>query len=398
MRIAVLVADSLRADSPGFAGGPCLTPTLDRLAAESRVFRRCFSAAPWTVPSIAAMLTGVFATRLGLYRWDQPLPQDFPSLFDVAANCGYQVASFVFDTGFLFSSMPEAKVVGSSQEADDVIRWIETCPHKNLLVFVHYWGTHFPYIDKPMSASAWAHVSTRLIEVMNAEPGTAKEKARALQSRAIERMSENFLPRLLGAIGRHEGPDGSAMVMTADHGESWGEEGGQLRDVFDLHGRHLRDDVLAVPLLVWAPGKVAPGIVDSIVRTVDLAPTIASLMGDDEAFETEGALGIDGRSLLGEVEDRVAIAARSADFLSPGTGTPSGPEELWEELSLRTRRWKQLWTPGTGEKKAYALEVEPGERAPEEGWARLQREWERARCAPPADPVETRLRKLGYLS
>ena len=59
MRIVVVVADSLRADVLGHAGGPCATPFLDRMASEGTRFLNVFTSAPWTVPSMGALVTVV---------------------------------------------------------------------------------------------------------------------------------------------------------------------------------------------------------------------------------------------------------------------------------------------------------------------------------------------------
>lgn len=410
MRIVLLVVDSLRADVPGYAQGFCETPALDRLAREALVCERCFSSAPWTVPSISAMVTGAFAHRLGLYRWDQALPALYPSIFLVARDLGYVTASFVFDPQYLFAASPEASVVGSSQELGRVIDWLEACQAPNLLLLVHVWSTHFPYVNKPMSAAAWDRVAARVLSVMNAEPSVGRAKARALYRRAVQRFSEEALPRIVTAACTHAGRDGVAVVLTGDHGESWGDgpadHGKRLQDVFDLHGNHLRDEVLAVPLLVWAPGRVRAGTRRGLARTVDIAPTLAELMGDAEAFEAEGDLGIDGRSLLTGEPRRIAVACQSRSLVrAPVDELPTEPAGVWTAMAVRAEGLKYVWDLAGDQRFAIEPGKDPGEvrrlppdAVPKEGWAELDREWARAACAPPPDPVKAHLSRLGYLS
>jgi len=110
MRVILIVADSLRNDALGCTGSQWETPTVDRLASDGTLFERVISAAPWTVPSIAAMLTGIYSHRLGLAKWEQPWPEHHPTLFDLADQKGMKTASFVFDPTHLFRRVPSARV------------------------------------------------------------------------------------------------------------------------------------------------------------------------------------------------------------------------------------------------------------------------------------------------
>ncbi|MFH1437819.1 MAG: sulfatase [Pseudomonadota bacterium] len=413
MRIVFLMVDSLRADAPGFAGGRCRTPTLDRLAQEGAAAKTALSCSPWTVPSVAAMMTGVYGHRLGLYKWEQPWPKDHVSLFKHLAGSGYRVASFVFDPKHLFRSVQEAGVAGSSQNLDEVIEWLERCTDRNLFLFIHYWGTHFPYLDKPMTIRAWKDVADRVLGAMNADPAAVRPKVRSLYERAVERMSERFLPRLARAAAMHSGAGEYLLLVVSDHGESWGErlaEGARLRDVFDLHGNNLHEESLRVPLLFWGPEWLGGRRVDGMVRTVDIAPTLMELAGVGEGFPDDGSAGIDGASFLASLKHGAparaprSVASASADFLDKSE-PPEDKEKLWVQFALRTPRWKFLWWPASGKRALFDLAKDPGEvlplgtgsGEPEDGWRELEAERERSRCAPPFDLAGERLRKMEYI-
>lgn len=395
MRIVLLVADSLRADAPGFAGGPCRTPNLDRLAQEGACFSRCFTCAPWTVPSLAAMVTGVYAHELGLYRWEQALPTA-DTLFGAFADAGHRVASFVFDPGYLFSAVPDAGVVGSSQQLDAVVDWIDGCASPDLFVFVHYWATHFPYLAKPMTVPEWNEVSAAVVAALAKEPAIVRPKLRGMYQLAIERLDAEFLPRLAAATARHaRGDDGWLLAVTGDHGESWGERG-EIRDVFDLHGNHLRDEVLRVPLVLSGPRALRGRASDSLARTVDLGPTLLELAG---APPLRG--GIDGVSLLSGAPIRSALAFGQADFVG-AREPPASPDALWTQGALRTANRKLLWDLRSGERSSFDVQADPLEErplAPDAGepWAELERAVEQCALAPPPDLAAERLAALGYL-
>jgi arylsulfatase A-like enzyme len=400
MRIVLVVADSLRADAPSYAGGDCRTPFLDTLARQGVCADGAYSSAAWTVPSIAAMLRSVHAHRTGLYRWEQPI--GVPNLFTAMARAGYQVASFVFDPDYLFVSSPESRVVASSQAVDPMIEWIERCDARDLFVFVHVWSTHFPYVDRPMSVRAWKQATDALLEAWKSNPGKTST-IRALYRRAVERFSERLLPRIAAAAGARG--QQSLVVITADHGESWGERGNATPgNVFDLHGNHLHDEALCVPLVMWGPGWLQPGRIAGLVRSVDIAPTLAQLAG----CCLEGAEGRALQTRAGDAgapceEPLLAVAAR--DFVTSTAPAPASPAELWTQMALRGRQWKLLWTPATGERRVYRIASDPGELKtlapgsgePAGGWELLRREWQSARCAPPPDIAEVRLRRLGYI-
>jgi len=287
MNLVLVVVDSLRHDALGCLGGQAVTPTMDSLAARAIVFERVVSAAPWTVPSIASMLTGVYSHRLGLAKWDQPWPRHHPNLFGLAARSGFEVASFVFDPTHLFCRVPEAGVKGSSQDTAALLSWMHRPRPPRSVLFVHYWWTHVPYVSSPMTTPVWRQVTDRVLASMRTGGAAAREGVKGLYRLAVERFSEKWWPRVAEAIDL----DSSWLVITSDHGESWGEraETAHLADVFDLHGNTLYDEVLRVPLIIRPPGGCAGRRIRDLTRTVDLLPTLADLAGLGELTDLDGS-------------------------------------------------------------------------------------------------------------
>jgi len=96
--------------------------------------------------------------------------------------------------------------------------------------------------------------------------------------------------------------DGAIVVVTSDHGEGFGEHGTRT------HGWNLYPEVIEVPLIIQAPGRLPPGVrIEAQVRSVDVAPTVLALAG------VEPPASFEGRSLVGPEgqlpEARVAVAA-----------------------------------------------------------------------------------------
>jgi arylsulfatase A-like enzyme len=86
--------------------------------------------------------------------------------------------------------------------------------------------------------------------------------------------------------------ESTLVLYTSDNGFSLGEHG-------LIDKRHAYEESVRVPMLAWAPGYIAPGsTVRSLVRNIDLAPTILELAG------VPAPAGMDGRSVLGALRGR----------------------------------------------------------------------------------------------
>ena len=66
--VLLITVDTLRADAPGYAGGPPgVTPAIDRLAAAGRRFHRAHAHAVLTLPAHASILTGLYPYQHGVH-------------------------------------------------------------------------------------------------------------------------------------------------------------------------------------------------------------------------------------------------------------------------------------------------------------------------------------------
>ncbi len=407
MRILLLVADSLRPDYLGCYNPARRTPTLDLLAADGARFERAVTSAPWTIPAIASMCTGVWAHRLGLVRWEQPWRLGVPTVFSRLREAGLEVASFVFEPAYLFFKCPEAAVAGSSQDPSALRAWFNAHARGSYFALVHYWWTHIPYLPQRLALAEWDARNKALLAALGAADAWQREKGRAalreLYARAVDYFSETWLPALLAMAA----PD--VLIITADHGESWGERmgGGERPErIFDLHGRHLFNEVLDIPLIVRAPGAVRPGVVRGLARGVDIMPTVLELAG-----VRGDANAIQGVSLLSAIEKGAAangpaFFARNRDF-APDAALPTCAGEAYCEIGCRDERWKVLRDLGSGAARAYDLREDPQELRPlapgvcpgllhalDAELAHVQRD--------PGDPrddeaMRTQLTQLGYL-
>jgi len=345
MNLVVYVSDALRADHLGCYGARFLnTKTIDELAEGGVRFDQAISAAPWTAPSMTSMVTGLYAHRHGYLHWDAQLDPTTETLFRALSAHGYDVGTFVFDTNYLFKEMPEAKVLGTSETLDGAISWLREHRDTPFLLFFHNWATHMPYDILHSERKDWLSAKEEVIGGIQGDSASALEATREGYRRAVERQSEVLVASMLDELEALGLRENTVFAFISDHGESWGERFASKEDVkgvYHMHGATLYDEIVQVPLIVSAPGRLEPAVVREQVRSVDLMPTLLELAGVP-ARET------DGESLLHVDGERPAIIA----------GTDKG---ALTKLAIRQPPWKLILDVESGEEEAYDLETDPRE-------------------------------------
>lgn len=298
VRNLVLVSiDTLRADRLGVAGYPLdVTPNLDRFARQGTMFTDAVTSATWTKPAHATMLTGTLPcvndVDWGGPAINGPLPAGIVPLAERLRMAGWATAAFtedayvtpdVFQRGFdLFVANYESHVSGAVEETvAAATAWIRDNVQRPFFVFVHTYQVHHPYTP-PEAYSAIAH--TRPMPALPGLPPPAKDAmADAAAYLAEIAFTDSVVGRLFDTIDTLGLRDDTVVVVTADHGEAFGEHGRRF------HGTGLQREQLRVPLLVRAPGLVAPGRrVDDLVGLVDLTPTLLELLGQARAPWMQG--------------------------------------------------------------------------------------------------------------
>jgi arylsulfatase A-like enzyme len=390
MNVLVYVSDALRTDHLGCYGARYVnTRTIDELAAGGVRHAHAISAAPWTAPSTTSIVTGMYAHHHGYLHWDAPLDPSLETAFRAFSAHGYEVASFVFDTNYLFKDLPEANVRGTSESLDGAFGFLRENRERPFFLYVHNWATHSPYDIDHADRKNWLAAKQEVIAGIQSDSASALEAMRERYRSAVERQSEVLVASLLEELESLGLRESTAIAFLSDHGESWGERfqaKDDVQGVYHMHGATLYDEVVEVPLILSAPGRLEPAVVESQVRTVDLLPTLLELAGLP-ARET------DGESLLSVHGDRDAIVA----------GTDMG---ALTKLAVRKPPWKLILHVESGEEEAYRLDLDPRELhprddAPQELRDIVFRELESAETHELTEEEEAtvakRLSDLGYL-
>ena len=391
MNVVVYVSDALRADHLGCYGARFVnTKTIDELAAGGIRFDQAISAAPWTAPSMTSMVTGLYPHHHGYLHWDAELDPTTETLFRALSAHGYEVGTFVFDTNYLFKEMPEANIQGTSETLDGAISWLRANRSSPFLLFFHNWATHMPYDILHSERKDWLSAKQEVIGGIQSDSASALEAMREGYRRAVERQSETLVASLLDELESLGLRENTVFAFLSDHGESWGERFADKEDVqgvYHMHGATLNDEIVNVPLILSAPGRLEPRVVAEQVRSVDLMPTLLELAGVP-------AREIDGESLLQVEADRPAVIA----------GTDKG---ALTKLAVRMPPWKLILHVESGEEEAYNLDLDPREldsrpadvppELRELVFSELESAERRELTAEEEATVEKRLADLGYL-
>jgi hypothetical protein len=408
--VLLVVADSLRADAPGFAGGGARTPVLDRLAADGASFAHAFASGAWTIPSLLSMLTGVLGHRLGVCRWRHPFPARRPTLLTAFAAAGFEVACFHPYPRWGLLTVAGKGPVGDSQDPGAVAHALHGRRGQDRFVLLHHWWTHLPYLNLRLPRAKWQAACDFALTSLNRYPERIAATLEDSYRKSVGAFSEEILPRYLDAASA--GGEDVLLVVTGDHGETWGQSlppGERVKHVFDLHGRWIADETVAVPLVVHgttADGAVPAGrVLQGFARGADLAPTLAELAGVPWPGPVPGCDGpgvidrdetdrnVIGRSLAACVMHGASAPHADAPTVSSHNTHvpdcyPADGRQMWRTMALRTREAWFVWDGVDGTRTVTAVDgaAAPDAAAVDAVFARLESQWRDA--VDPAPIVE----------
>jgi arylsulfatase A-like enzyme len=376
--VILITVDTLRPDHLGAYGYERPTsPAIDRLAREGTLFETAIAQAPWTLPSVASLVTSRLPTELGATGVFSRLPAGAVALSHAFKSAGYRTAAVVsgdylttdrgFERGFdVFREIPEGGRAQAVNEA--VLALLATQGKGPLFLWVHYFDPHSDYDAPQPWGGKFATAPVRpgigttsyLKRVMNGDAALDAadvEGLKALYDGEIGYV-DSRLGALVGRLGRDGVLDRAVLAFGADHGEAFMEHGRVL------HVSSLYDELIRVPLVLRAPGRVPAGMrVKAMVRNLDIAPTLLDLAGlaPPPSFE--------GRTLLPLLEGRDQggrTAFSHTDMTSHeklfAARMPNLNRALFDVLFMaRTDRWKVVYSRRRSAYETFDLYADPRE-------------------------------------
>jgi arylsulfatase A-like enzyme len=282
--IVVILIDTLRSDHLPVYGYPRNTaPFLSELAEHGAVFDHAYSTSGWTSPATASLFTSLYPFQHGVVHAQEDrldrLPTAVKTLAEVLQAAGYAtygVSGNVLvseETGFSRGFRRFAHAAGGPAELlnKTLKKWRdEILGSRPYFVYVHYMDPHEPY----MAAGPWfdEFMADGLKTLANPTWVAAYDSEIRLVDSKIEGLFRSF----------GWGED-TLVVVTADHGEEFRDHGR------GGHAHTLYGELLDVPLLVYWPGRVAPGRLGAPVSLIDVLPTLREVAGLPMDPEDQGS-------------------------------------------------------------------------------------------------------------
>jgi arylsulfatase A-like enzyme len=361
--VVLISIDALRADHLSCYGyNRHTSPVLDRLAARGTKFSRAFVNTHGTPPAHATLFSSLYqeSHRVGIETTSagaNNLPADLRMIqeyFSAAGwhtlavtGGGYMSAEFGFSRGFdEYIDRSRSVDQGAGILLEHLRAPVEA--GEPVFAFLHTYQVHSPYTPPEDYQRIFGEFEGTVTASSKALLAIQAEAAAVLQKEDFEylealydgeiRYTDEVLGDMLSALDELGFLDNAVVVVTADHGEEFGEHGGLL------HGGKLFEELLHVPLIISGTG-VARGVVDpTLVSHIDIAPTLLALAGLEIPAAMEGRNIFDQSTTAQWADQRVF--AQYGDSL----------------YCVRTPRWKLILRTANQRVRLFDLHRDPGER------------------------------------
>jgi arylsulfatase A-like enzyme len=372
--LVVILIDTLRADRLGAYGNPNgLTPHLDRFAAEGVRFGQMQAPSPWTLPSVASLMTGLQPQTHGAgVRYGEFAPTGLTggvlTLAETLRDAGfynqgvyhniYVNPAFGLQQGFDEYVSIEDRAAPLVDRALEGLR--RTAPDRRVFLYLHLFDPHNPYEPPEEECQT---VARRLLPDYRGRLGCSADRRPELpipppeDRRWHEALYDAEIAYTDREVGRFlEGleelgmDDDTVVLVVSDHGEEFWTRLERERalgyDPNSDHGHTVYQELLHVPAILREPGR-SPGVIESPAELADLFPTLLRLLG----VESPPVQGKDLTPLL----DGTPPAGRPtllADLILHGP-------PRW---AVRRGPWKLVVPRDPGPPiELYNLESDPGE-------------------------------------
>lgn len=356
--VLVVSIDTLRWDRLECYGYPRPTsPNLSSIASRGVVFEEARTQAPQTAPAHASLFSSSYPGVHRVINVHGPTPQLFQlptgltTLAELLSGADIETGAFVsggnltrrmgMDRGF---DTWDEQLTDVSDRINRCVRWMLAPDRGRFFAFLHTYQVHAPYLpprewyevfadpsyEGPLRTRTEQYLDMDTKEAWEAATGPAywegmlsfDDKDVAFLSSLYDgeiRYVDSELRRLWEYLLNAGLLKNTAVIFLSDHGE-------EFRD----HGKYQHDQVyeelLHVPLIVRLPPELERegfrGRVDDVVELIDVAPTVAELLGVASAEASWS-----GRSLVSLLSSAGADPSSQDASLSDGSASESRRED-----------------------------------------------------------------------
>jgi len=370
VNVLIVVADCLRFKNTSLSEYERdTTPFLASLKRSGKAM----AAAPWTHPSVASLMTGLYPHNHGAYitsklrNFDNPkdfraIRKGILTLPEIAALNDYNVyfATSIDVASFPLRGRAPLRLYPAETSGEkiikDFLKWL--VDHgENFFAYLHLGDTHEPLLPPKMFKNYFGEVK----KLKNIERW-AFQRPEEQHGREFEEFKENkvllydntirYVDHLFESIHKsleEMGLLGNTIVFfTGDHGEEFWEHAKiEAKNFYDPrgiygvgHGHNVFNEIIEVPLAVDGWTEKLRGDERSLV---DLFPTILKTWGGEVPYP------LDGRSL-----DKKPTRFRLSEAVGYG----------YEKKAFRIKNMKLLYAPDDDVEWIFLLDKDKGERKP----------------------------------
>ncbi|MFM5895106.1 MAG: choline-sulfatase [Novosphingobium sp.] len=394
--ILILMADQMAAPFlPFIAPSPVRVPTLTRLAEEGVLFRSAYCNSPLCAPSRFSMMAGQLPSRIGAYDNAAELPATTPTMAHYLRRGGYRtilagkmhfvgpdqlhgfeerLTTDIYPADFgwtpdwsnfehrpsWYHSMDSVLTAGPcirSNQLDfdeeavfvtrrkllDIARDNDerpffltlslTHPHDPYAIHQKYWDryddteipmprVHVPVDDLDPHSRRLRHVCGLDLDAVSEAQVHAARRA-YFGSMSFVDDQFGMILETLDETGMRED---TIVIVCGDHGDMLGERGLWYK-------MHFFEGAARVPMIVHAPGRYQPRVIDASVSLVDLLPTLL----DMAEIADEPAVPLDGQSLMPHLQGGNGHDEVIGEYLGEGAIAPL--------IMIRRGTWKFIHSP-----------------------------------------------------
>ena len=361
--LLLISLDALRGDHLSSYGyDRHTTPFLDELAAQGVRFSYASVNTHGTPSSHTTMLSSLYQETHRV--WANPssgsrrapsIPTEVELLQEIlgregwttaaVTGGGWMSASYGFSRGFDFFS-DEGRTADQGAEI-----FVETLGEalstgEPVFAFFHTYQVHSPYLPPDGYRTLFGEYSGSIEPTSEALRPFATTAGNHLERNDFDflvsqydgeiRFLDDSLRDLFDRLSEIGFLDNAVVLITADHGEEFGDHGGLL------HRGSLFEELVRVPFIVWGRG-VPAGVVDpTLVSAVDIVPTLLAAAGRVPPPIMEGRNVLEDQTVPW-ADQRIFAQYRDAIY------------------SVRTPRFKLIEGAG-GRRMLFDLEHDPRER------------------------------------
>ncbi|HUF10928.1 MAG TPA: sulfatase [Rhodothermales bacterium] len=404
--VVFILSDDHRYDFMGFhenAPDFLETPSLDRMAAEGVHLKNAFVTTSLCSPSRASIFTGQYAHNHRVVDNTSPIPPDVRFFPVDLQEAGYETALVGkwhmgentddpkpgFDRWVSFRGQgvyynPMLNVDGERKRyegytsdllTDFAIKWLEgrdTSSEKPFFLFLSHKAVHAEFEPAERHAGRYGDVKIPYPASMadtesnyRGKPQWVKEQRYGWHGvdyayhgqMEFDTFYKRYAETLLGvdeSVGRvldfldEQGLAEQTLVFyMGDNGFMLGEHG-------LIDKRQAYEESIRVPMLAYAPGFIEPGsTTESLIRNIDIAPTILTLAGVDVPERMDGSSFLPVLAGEDSGEGREFLYEYYWEYAFPHTPTV---------FALRGDRYKYIFYHGVWDlQELYDLQADPKE-------------------------------------